>query len=208
MNCFEKIQNVDSSLFLGGVNDNLPDEDRKAAFIKNMFGECEKGHYSKRWYNNFFDLLEFIYLHGHSNVPSVYKNSRKLGDWVSLLRKNYQLLQQGESPDRAKLTEKRIWMLNQINFNWDPKGEEFNSNFTKLLKYKQIYKHVHIDTNIVEDDEFRCLPQWVKSIRSAYLSYSKGVSQKYLTPERIIMLEEIGFQWTVDDGKANKQNDM
>ena len=183
---------------------NVFDEDIKVAFVTNMFGECEKGHYSKKWCSKFFDLLEFICLHGHSNVPSVYKNSRKLGDWVLLLRKNYQLLQQGESTGRAKLTEKRIWMLDQIGFNWDPKEEEFNFYFSKLVKYKQIYRHVHIDTNVVEDDEFQCLRKWVKSIRSAYLSCSKRATQKYLTPGRIRMLEEIGFQWTVDDGKTNK----
>lgn len=179
---------------------------RKFALINEISGNCGKFN-DKRWNTNFLDLLEFICIHGHSNIPSVYKKNTKLGGWVNRLRKNYRLISQGQRPERIVLTEKRIWMLNQINFNWDPKADEFNFYFSKLLRYKKIHGHVHIHTNDLKDAEFQSLSNWVKSMRNAYLSFSKGIPQKYLTHEKVMKLEALNFQWTIADGKTNNMLD-
>ena len=204
MPCCEIIPNFELSC--SDMKDEGFDANKQVSFTKKILGNYGKFS-DKRWDKNYSDLLEFICIHGHSNVPSVYKKNPRLGGWVTRLRKNYRLISQGKTTERMMLTEKRILMLDQINFNWDPKGEEFNFFFSKLMRYKQIHGHVHIHASDIEDADCQNLLNWIKSIRSAYVSFSKGIPQKYLTHERVMKLEELNFQWKIADGKSNYMSD-
>ena len=146
----------------------------------------------RKWNTNYLDLVESIGAHGHSNVPYDYKRNIDLGKWVARIRKK----------KGSKITGERIHLLNQIDFNWDPSEDEFNFYFSKLVKYKAIHGYVYIGTE-VDDEQFHCLKHWVNMIRKAYNRFSKGQRQKLLTTARVMMLDDIGFQWKIDDGKCN-----
>ena len=83
------------------------------------------------WQNNFLELQKFKKKHGHVNPPcSRSSEFNLLGDWC---------VKQRGSNRKGTLSQQRIDLLNSLDFDWDPKETDWQSNF---LNYKNLRKNM------------------------------------------------------------------
>lgn len=64
---------------------------------------------STKWGGKYQQLKEYYEQHQDCNVPQRYENNPSLGIWVSDQRQAYK---------KNKLSQERIDLLNQLNFDW------------------------------------------------------------------------------------------
>ena len=84
------------------------------------------------WYERFQELVEFKKVHGHCNVPSHFVKNRSLVCWVKHQRRQYRLLQLGQT---SSMTKARIVALEQLGFEWSSSGGGGGSSYkTKCLR--------------------------------------------------------------------------
>lgn len=69
------------------------------------------------WMERARQLYQFQRLHGHVLVPKRYAANPPLGNWVNKMRQEYRRYKTGQTP--CALTERRIAILNQMNFAWE-----------------------------------------------------------------------------------------
>ena len=86
------------------------------------------------------------------------------------------------------LSPDRVDMLNRLDFVWDVHSWQWNQTYHELLQYKD----EHGDTNVPLS--YGGLGLWVSNQRAHYSSFQRG-KKSGITPERIDMLERIGFQF-------------
>ncbi len=106
-------------------------------------------------------------------------NSNELGVWVRAQR---HIMQRGE------LSEKRLLMLNEIDFEWDPLEAQWKEMFDRLCVYQQDNAgSTSVPGSYPPDPE---LGFWVNTQRRSY-------KRKTLPFPRIERLDEIGFVWEI-----------
>lgn len=87
------------------------------------------------------------------------------------------------------LSPDRVAQLNQLDFQWDPLANIWDSMHEKLLAFHQEHRHCNVPLRYIPD---RQLGTWVRSLRDSYKEGRLG-----LTPERIARLDALGFIWDV-----------
>lgn len=103
--------------------------------------------------------------------------SESLGVWVRAQRQQ-----------RGELSEKRLQLLNEIGFEWDPLEAQWTEMFDRLCIYqKQNDGSTNVPGSYSPDPE---LGFWVNTQRRAY-------KRKTLPVERIDRLNLIGFVWEI-----------
>lgn len=130
-----------------------------------------------------FDLLK-AYRNEHSHCRVNKRHNLNLAHWVTTQR---HLAEQGLLPEdkRQRLTALGFtW-----DFRWDLERERWQSNFDKLVAYRQAHDHCRVSKS-----EDRLLAKWAWHQRERA---RKGL----LEPERRQRLEAIGFEW----GAQNQQ---
>ena len=65
--------------------------------------------FEARWCERYQQLKDYYDEHQHSNVPQRYKDNPSLGRWVGTQRIAYK---------EHKMSQERIDLLNQLNFDW------------------------------------------------------------------------------------------
>jgi len=146
------------------------------ALRKSITAECvEKlGGY---WDRKFGELLAYKEKHGDCDVPWKWTDNPGLHVWVIAQR----FLRRAN-----KLIPERFERLNALGFNWGESFEDgWDSNFTKLEKYKAENGHCNVPQNFPADP---ALGLWVANSRRS------GNSGK-LVKERVDRLNAIGFAW-------------
>lgn len=128
------------------------------------------------------ELRCFIAKYGHPCVPSTHP---QLGMWVAKLRSRYR---------HGKLSQTRVEQLNRLGFVWSPVDAEWMSNYRRLSALLAQHSIYEIPRLLSEDHS---LMSWSNLQR---INRRKG----RLSPHRILMLENIGFQWS-PQGVANPQ---
>jgi hypothetical protein len=99
--------------------------------------------------------------------------------WVSNQRKYY---------DAGELKARKIQLLNEIEFFWDPPYDaRWNKMFERLVEYKKNNGSTLVPTNYKQDPE---LGRWVWAQR-------RSKKEERLSMQRIDKLESIGFIWGV-----------
>jgi hypothetical protein len=68
------------------------------------------------------EIRDFSKTFGHCNVPSAWKENRKLSVWVKSQRRQYKLFRRGEN--RSTMTQDRIDKLTDLGFVWNPRSME------------------------------------------------------------------------------------
>jgi hypothetical protein len=68
---------------------------------------------------------------GHTNLSTLYADSKPLGRWVKTQRSQYKLLQEGKS---STMTKERIKSLNKLDFEWSPGRTSPIINYLKTTK--------------------------------------------------------------------------
>jgi hypothetical protein len=84
------------------------------------------------WNERYRQLSDFRQIHGHSMVPKRYKPNPSLGNWVSKQRQQYHNYLTSKKP--CSLTDRRIDLLNQVQFCW-------NATLCHSSEWKQTKEH-------------------------------------------------------------------
>jgi superfamily II DNA or RNA helicase len=128
------------------------------------------------WEKNFQNLVAFQKLRGHTNVPATH-GDKQLKNWVQVQRVFFK---------KKQITSDRIERLNAIGFQWDPFSSAWDKNFAKLLAFKELHGHTNVPSTYADKQ----LKNWVILQR---WNRREGT----LSPDRVKLLEEIGFVWDV-----------
>jgi len=87
------------------------------------------------WDRRFKELQAFKAEHGHCNVPRTYLPNTQLGTWINTQRKQYRILQLGES---SQMTPARTAKLEELGFVWCLcEKQDWDVRFQELVEYKQ-----------------------------------------------------------------------
>lgn len=91
---------------------------------------CQQSR-DRLWNNTYDQLKEYVKENGSTISLS---SSTKLGVWAARQRREYQKLKLGE---KAGITQKRVDLLNSINFDWTPWDTKWQMRVNELLEYKR-----------------------------------------------------------------------
>lgn len=107
------------------------------------------------------------------------EQSESLGVWVKVQRNKQQL---------GEMSEKRLLLLNDIGFVWDPQEAQWGEMYDRLCKYRKEHNgSTRVPRSYPSDPE---LGAWLNTQRRAY-------KRKTLPQERIDRLDSIGFIWEI-----------
>lgn len=125
-----------------------------------------------RWENYFSELLVYKAAHGDTNVPIKWKTN--LGQWASSQR---------SAKNNGSLSDDRTRRLDEIGFEWDSVGAQWENWFHELLAYK------------VEHGDTEVPARWGDGLGSWVSNQKQRKKLGKLTDERIQQLNGIGFDW-------------
>ena len=142
------------------------------------------------------DLKAFKSEFGHCDVPYTYSADPVLGQWCTMIRYNYNLIQQGKKP-RINLSQDRIDRLNEVGFEWKVKviktyrQKTFEQRCCDLEAFKSEFGHYNVPYKYSVDPS---LGYWCTKIRSTYNKIQKGKARgRHLPQYQIDHLNKIGF---------------
>ena len=144
------------------------------------------------WNQRLNELREFKCQYGHVRVHT--KNG-KLGNWVMIQRLQYGLKNRGK---KSSLTDARMEALNELGFEWDIHEISWEEKFNELKKYQQ--NEINSNEEVVTH-----LNSWIAAQRAEKRYKQQGL-HSHLTDEREAKLNEIDFDWRVDEDR-NKQRE-
>jgi len=156
---------------------------------------------SLRWNQRFEELCQYKSDHdGATDVPIDYQTNPQLGIWVNNQRLQYKLHHENnekrESKSISMLTQERIQKLKSIGFSFDRHEDKWNQQYKKLQEFQMMNGHCLVPDYYASD---LSLGAWVANQRSHYKYFQAGNKNTFLTPERIELLNKIGFCWSRDD---------
>lgn len=143
----------------------------------------------QRWRDMADKLLEYKKEYGHVVVPRFHYDVR-LAAWVMEQRKHYRLLRQGKT---TTLSHARLKVLNDMGFVWNAQDFGWRRKYGQLKSYRERHGHVNVP---LECKEFPGLGKWVKEQRR---DYALPATDSPMVPERIALLEDVGFVWDTAD---------
>ena len=158
----------------------LPDQ-RKRKLSEIGFPWTRTEMFLEVWYENLTFLHNYKEREGHVLVGiKETEGDFKLGRWVSNQRSR-----------KEELTEGQITALGQLGFIWDVRKHLFDVGLANLKTFKEREKHLIVPNNHIEHGY--PLGKWVEHQRA----------QRDKHPNwKLCALEEIGFVWTVGNGKT------
>ena len=131
------------------------------------------------WMSYYDELVQYKEQHGNCNVPQDYKLNKGLGEWVHNNRNAFR---------DGKLSEQRVKMLNELDFTWKTKTQvDWKTRYAELVQFKEEYGNCNVSTH---DKVYWQLGKWVDRMRNEY-------KNGRLPVERIDMLNDIGFVWSI-----------
>ncbi len=152
-----------------------------------------------QWNQRFQELKEYKESHGAGTTstlpPRNMEEYKELATWVDNQRHHYAKRVKGE---HSFMTDKRMAMLDDIGFIWDPLEEAWNIRFEELKGY--ICNHGHCLVSQKNHHSNKKLGMWVNEQRKEYRKLQ-------LSPERRGKLESVGFVWNVFEYNWNKKCD-
>ena len=130
--------------------------------------------HAELWERNFAALQKFRLKENHCCVEVGRKiDGLNLASWVNKQRARKHTL----TPDRLK-------RLNSLGFNWDPRVDRWEQNFSALQKFCMREGHCRVVPNHWEGGLM--LGRWV---------FLQRMTKDRLAPERLKRLDSIGFSW-------------
>lgn len=125
---------------------------------------------------------------GNLSVPKRYKtpDGYSLGNWIMTQRR----VKSGQVS--GHLSEERIKKLNDIGMIWQNTSDfNWERNYTALESYYNEHGNIDIKASYVTDDGVP-LGSWINNLRTWRAG---GVKTRYLTDERVALLDELGMIW-------------
>ncbi|CAJ1965209.1 unnamed protein product [Cylindrotheca closterium] len=160
----------------------------------------------RSWYQRFNELVDYTNKFGDTAVPQQYEDNHALGIWVN--KQRMEMKAYGEAT-RSSMTRRRMDLLENIGFEWaKPKGQAaWDEKFRELLEYKSVHGDCHVPTKHKAN---RPLGRWVSTQRNMKKNCDLGKTPKSLNYEvirnRIQMLEEIGFAWSMIESPTSNDS--
>ena len=141
---------------------------------------------SIKWEDRIKQLARYKEIHGHLRIP---KSNRELGVFVNRTRYEYTKLKGGKP---SSLSEERIEQLESMDFVFKAgkkpivvAKKTWDERFKELQEYQKENGHCLVPQNAG-------LGEWVHSQRRHYKNLKEG-KDSTLTPERLLMLANLGF---------------
>jgi len=158
------------------------------------------------WEDRFNELKTFLDHHGHTNVPKKHPPNPPLGFWVNEQRFQHRKLMNGKS---TYMTEYRANLLNSLNFKWELKEspKSWDESIEELRQYQATYGDINNVSN-ESNDKYASLATFVNNQRDDYRRYVNGNKTiKYMTEDRIKILEELGISWNLGESTKSGWRD-
>ena len=148
----------------------------------------------QNWSIRYSDLVEYKRKHGHTNVPLSHSDT-KLAIWVRNQRHQFRHLLHGR---RSTMTRDRYEKLCAIDFDFGtPFREAWDRRYQELIAFKK--KHGHCNVPQLWDEN-PALSRWVALQRLCYRN-SQLEMKPDISEDRVQALEDIGFEWAINDKK-------
>mmetsp|Transcript_27479 Transcript_27479/g.66724 ORF Transcript_27479/g.66724 Transcript_27479/m.66724 type:complete len:645 (-) Transcript_27479:74-2008(-) len=144
------------------------------------------------WTQKYKEFLEFKKFYGHTAIPHFYMPNLKLSRWVKRQRYQYKLRL---SKRPSTMTNQRITLLNKAGFIWDSHSNVWMERYRELSEFSKKHGHTSVTPN-KKSKKHNCLAAWVKHQRRQYKLMKMGCPS-HMSPERIDLLDKIGFKWFV-----------
>ena len=159
-------------------------------FCFSFFSQEKASFHFTLWDKRYDDLKEFKKEYGHCDVPIDYP---RLGIWV--FNQRYTL---------SEMLQYRIDLLDSVGFIWNH-NEELPPKMMETWNYVfDRYKQFIIDHDGVDFlHRDALLFDWAKRQRCEYRKYmSKDCTTKFMNRTLIEKLDEVGFDWNLDDDES------
>jgi len=153
------------------------------------------------WTFRYKQLLLFYKDHGHTAVPYKYEKNQHLARWAKRQRMQYKYWVDGNP---TKLTEEKIYLLEAVGFVWNLHEVNWRQKLAELVEFRKKYNHC----NVPKSYKNQKLSVWVKCQRRQYNLFWDG-RKSAMTPERIVALEKVGFEWgvaTLRDDRSEEEH--
>jgi len=147
---------------------------------------------SDQWDVRYDELLSYIKDFGDACVPAKFAENIPLGTWVKNQRRCYNKFQNGYA--LCSITKERIQLLNNIGFEWNIHSSAWNVHYEELVSYVKKFGDARVP-NRFADIPF--LGSWVSCQRRNYKKFQNGNTSCSITKERIQLLNNIGFEWSM-----------
>ena len=136
------------------------------------------------WGERFNELKSYKRKHRNCDVPKNYSPNPQLGQWVQTQRSFHK---------RGELSDDRIERLEELGFQWVVgrggvfNTQKWNNRFNDLKSYQRKHGNCDVPQNYPHNPQ---LGVWVQTQRK---THKKGE----LSEDRIVRLNQLGFQWVV-----------
>jgi len=144
----------------------------------------------KRWDEKYDRLVEYWKKNNSTIVPTHYEEDPELGIWVYNQRSLY------NRKDR-RMTPQKIERLEAIGFVWNALEAAWLEMYTRLNEYRHKNGNADVKKRYKKDPK---LGIWVQTQRWQYKAGK-------LSPDRIEMLEAIGFKWIAERGRLRRRSE-
>jgi hypothetical protein len=148
------------------------------------------------WESRYKELVAFQIEHNHVRVPA---NNQSLHEWQSTQRSQWKSFQ--IDPSQSTLTHNQVKKLVAVGMEADVRDTKWRAKFQDLKEF--LKKHGH---NARVPSRYAFCPglgEWTTSLRRQYKKNLEG-KPTALTKERIALLAEIGFDFTVESSEREK----
>eukprot|EP00593_Proboscia_inermis_P012965 CAMPEP_0171303802 /NCGR_PEP_ID=MMETSP0816-20121228/13402_1 /TAXON_ID=420281 /ORGANISM="Proboscia inermis, Strain CCAP1064/1" /LENGTH=221 /DNA_ID=CAMNT_0011783357 /DNA_START=141 /DNA_END=806 /DNA_ORIENTATION=+ len=150
------------------------------------------------WNDSYKELKLYHAEFGNCMVPTTYPLNPKLGRWVNNQRQQYKRWRGGKS---SAMSDERYSSLKELGFTWSiHKMDAWGDMLEQLKQYKVKYENTNVPGNFPLNPK---LGRWVNNQRQFYKSYKEG-KRSSMSPERVSVLESIGFQWCIAGPRSKK----
>ncbi len=147
---------------------------------------------SATWDTMYDRARQYFETYGDLDVPDKYKtqDGLSLGLWITTQRRVYKHEQSGI------LGEDRIAKLNAIGMEWDSFSDRsWKRHYECAQAYYRRYGDLRVPTGYMTEEGVQ-LGRWISNLRT----YRKNnIKSRFLSPERIQALDDIGMFWNVPD---------
>uniref|UniRef100_A0A7S1UYY9 Helicase-associated domain-containing protein n=1 Tax=Grammatophora oceanica TaxID=210454 RepID=A0A7S1UYY9_9STRA len=142
------------------------------------------------WEEKIAELRAYHAKHGNCLIAQKNKEYPCLARWVKKLREKYKKHKEGES---TNLNSKRIAELDALGFTWQLReSNSFDVRVSQLVDFRDQHGHMHVPHVYAPNP---ALGVWVHNMRTFYRCLKQGKWQSGLTPERVKILNDVGFVW-------------